>query len=400
MHTLIARVKRGGQVFEPVLDPGDSAGEMPRRPDRDDIFRDQWHLLAEAAADLRRDDAQFGFRDPQSVGNASAQQVRHLGRRRKSYAPGRRVEGGNATARFHRHRGLPTRGERKFDHLLCSREGGSDPGGFEARVDQGVPRGHVMHQRRVGCQRLVECHDGGLSVYLDSDLFGEILGLSGRVGYHRGDRLANMVDTLMGEDRLRYRDIIRAIEARADRFDFAQRSRGYDRHLPRRVRRQNAAPCDRAAHKAQHAGTPRQIGGVAAAPSQQNRVFVARQWPPDPSHFENAWSKTSSGFWWQGEIERVVNGAWRKTEWVSSATSNPPSVHAKQPPRQIRWREGSDLPAGSTPPRVAREIPPLSPAVRSLSINHIEARGLGNLRLSGRDKTHSKPLRNSRETRR
>jgi hypothetical protein len=37
---------------------------MPRRPDSDDIFRDQRHLLAEAATDLRRDDAEFGFRDP------------------------------------------------------------------------------------------------------------------------------------------------------------------------------------------------------------------------------------------------------------------------------------------------------------------------------------------------
>ena len=64
MEALVARMKRGGQIFEPVLDPGDSAGKTPRRPDRDDIFRDQRHLLAEPAADLRRDDAEFGFRDP------------------------------------------------------------------------------------------------------------------------------------------------------------------------------------------------------------------------------------------------------------------------------------------------------------------------------------------------
>ena len=61
MEALVARVKRGGQIFEPVLDPGDGAGETPRRPHRDDIFRDQRHLLAEAAADLRRDDAEFGL---------------------------------------------------------------------------------------------------------------------------------------------------------------------------------------------------------------------------------------------------------------------------------------------------------------------------------------------------
>ena len=169
---------------------------------------------------------------------------------------------------LHRHRGLPSRGEGKLDHLVCSCQGGSDAGRFEARVDQGVPRGRVVHQRRVGRQRLVECHHRCLGVDLDHDLFGEILGLSGRVGNHRGNRLANIVDTLTGEDRLRYRDIIRAIEARADRFDVAQRSRGYYRHSRRCVHRQNTALCDRASHKPQYAGAPRQIGRVAAAASQ------------------------------------------------------------------------------------------------------------------------------------
>jgi hypothetical protein len=32
----------------------------------------------------------------------------------------------------------------------------------------------------------------------------------------------------------------------------------------------------------------RQIGCVAAAPLQENGVFVARQWAPDPPHRVNA----------------------------------------------------------------------------------------------------------------
>ena len=54
-----------------LLDPGDGAGETPRRPDRDDIFRDQRHLLAEAAANLRRDDAEFGFRRLRKLNRAA-----------------------------------------------------------------------------------------------------------------------------------------------------------------------------------------------------------------------------------------------------------------------------------------------------------------------------------------
>jgi len=144
-------------------------------------------------------------------------------------------------------------------------EGGSDARGFEVRVDQRVLRRRVMDQRRAGCQRLVERHDRRLGGDLDRDLFGEIFGLSGGAGKHRGDRLANVVDTLVGENWLRYRDIIRAIEARTDRFNIAKDGRGYDWHFRGRIHRQDTAARYRAADKAQSAGAPRQIGGVAAA---------------------------------------------------------------------------------------------------------------------------------------
>jgi len=114
-----------------------------------------------------------------------------------------------------------------------------------------------MDQRRVGCESLIKCHDRRLGGDLDHDVFGEILGLSGGVGKHRGDRLANIVDTLVGENRLRYRDIIRAIEARADRLDIAEGGRGYDRHFRGRIHRQDTTTRYRAAHKAQSAGTLR-----------------------------------------------------------------------------------------------------------------------------------------------
>ncbi len=95
----------------------------------------------------------------------------------------------------------------------------------------------------------------------------------------------------MRKDRLRDGDIIGAIEARIDRFDIAEDSRGYECHSRRRVHGKNAAARHRAAHKAQYAGALHQIGGVAAAALQQNRVFVARQRAADPPHRINAWFK-------------------------------------------------------------------------------------------------------------
>src|SRR5207248_9847548 len=91
--------------------------------------------------------------------------------------------------------------------------------------------------------------------------------------------------------RLRNRDIIRAIEARTDRFDIAENSRGYDWHVWRSVHGEDVAARERAAHEPQYAGALRQVGGITAAPLQQNRVLVARQWAPDPPHRADAWSK-------------------------------------------------------------------------------------------------------------
>ena len=114
-----------------------------------------------------------------------------------------------------------------------------------------------MDQRRAGRERLIQRHDRRLSFDLDRDLFGEVFGLSGGAGDHRGDRLADIGDALIGEDRLRNRDIIRAIEARTDRFDIAENSRGYDWHVWRRAHGEDVAAGERAAHEPQYAGALR-----------------------------------------------------------------------------------------------------------------------------------------------
>ena len=132
-----------------------------------------------------------------------------------------------------------------------------------------------MDKRRVGCQRLIERDNRRLGIDLDSDPFSEILGLQGRVGNHHSNWLAHIGHALSGEDRLCNRDIIGAIEPRADRFDIAEAGGGYKGHFRRRANRQDATSCDRASDKTQDAGTPRLISGEAAAPLQQNCIFIA-----------------------------------------------------------------------------------------------------------------------------
>jgi len=157
--------------------------------------------------------------------------MRHLRRRREGDTASRRIESGDGTARLQRHRRLPARREREFDHLLRRCEGRGDVRGFEARVDQRVLCCHVMDQWRAGCQRLVERHDRRLGGDLDRDLFREIFGLSGGIGDHCGDRLSDIGDAIIGENRLRQRDKIRAIEERTDWSDITQNSSGNDWHF-------------------------------------------------------------------------------------------------------------------------------------------------------------------------
>jgi hypothetical protein len=102
-----------------------------------------------------------------------------------------------------------------------------------------------------------ERHDRHLRGDLDCDLFGEIFGLSGGICDHRGDRLADIGDAFTGEDRLRDRDIIGAIEARTDRFDIPENSRGYDWNFWRHVHGEDAAARYLAPYEAQYARTLR-----------------------------------------------------------------------------------------------------------------------------------------------
>ena len=88
---LIARVRRGEEVLVPVLEPGNGAAQPASEPDEDDVFGKELHLLAEAAPDIGRDDAQIRFRHAERIGEPRAQHVRHLHRAGERHAAARLV---------------------------------------------------------------------------------------------------------------------------------------------------------------------------------------------------------------------------------------------------------------------------------------------------------------------
>ena len=168
--------------------------EAPRRPDEEDVFRDQRHLLAEAAADIGRDDAKLALGHAEAIGDAGAEHVRHLGRAGERDAAGAAVEGGVAAARLERHGVLPARADVDLDHRRGIGDRLGEALGLDLALDQDVAGGMGMNERRAGRERGIDIDHGVLGIDVDEDLLGDVLRLLAARRDHGRDRLAGEGD--------------------------------------------------------------------------------------------------------------------------------------------------------------------------------------------------------------
>ena len=76
---VFAAVGVGGKLLVPVLDPADGTVEADGEGGADEFFRQQDALVAEAAADVGRDDADLALVEAEAFGEAGLGDVRHLG---------------------------------------------------------------------------------------------------------------------------------------------------------------------------------------------------------------------------------------------------------------------------------------------------------------------------------
>ena len=67
-------------MLAPVLDPADGMAAAKREPAEADFLGKQNALVAEAAADVGRDDADAAFLQAEAFGEAGANDMRHLAR--------------------------------------------------------------------------------------------------------------------------------------------------------------------------------------------------------------------------------------------------------------------------------------------------------------------------------
>ena len=278
---LVAAVKARDQIFAPVFAPGKRAAKPPGQIDQHGVFGRQRHFLPEAAADIGRDDAQFGFRESEHVGDRGAHQMRHLGRAGEGDPAARGVIGRVRATRLERRRVLAVGAQRDGDAPFRLRHRDIEFGRGKNAFDHDIAGAIVVHQRRAGFERLARIDQRRPVLDLDRDLIGDVLGLGGGRREYGGEGFADKAHHVLRQDRLRDRPVIELVQHRRDRPHAGKIGAGDDWRTVRRGDGDDAPGRHWAADKA-HRISGGEIGGEAAAALDQRRVFQPPHRAADP----------------------------------------------------------------------------------------------------------------------
>ncbi len=129
---VLAAIGVGGQVLAPVLQPADRVAAAQCEPREGHVLGEQDRLVAEAAADIRRDDADAPLLDPEAFGKAVAHDMRHLAGGVDHELVEAVIEIHHGAAALDRRHALTTRrdGARHLDRRV--------EGALDAHIDQGL----------------------------------------------------------------------------------------------------------------------------------------------------------------------------------------------------------------------------------------------------------------------
>jgi hypothetical protein len=157
---MLAAVGVGGEALTPVLDPPQRRADLARGPGQRDLLGEQNPLVAEAAADVGRHDADLALVDAETLGEARAHDVRLLGGGVDDQLAQPRMPMGDHAAAFDRAHDL-ARGAQLARH----RHGSLGFDGLEVTsmlvVRKRLSAPVLVHQRRPGLARLQHVDDAG-----------------------------------------------------------------------------------------------------------------------------------------------------------------------------------------------------------------------------------------------
>ncbi len=196
--TCAAAVRQRDEVLRRVSDPGHGPAQPPGRGQRHCVLRGDPGLAAEAAADVRSDDAHLLLGDVQQAAGQRPEEVGHL--RGDVHGELRALAGDDRDGvALHRHHG---------DALVDEAAAHDDVGALEhiASVSVEEARGQVRPELvelhgRAGLQRRLRVDHGGQRLVVDHDRLGGVGGLGHGVRQHGDHGIAHEADLALGQRR-------------------------------------------------------------------------------------------------------------------------------------------------------------------------------------------------------
>ena len=206
LHDVVAGEAAGGEVLGAVLGPLHRPAGDHRADDGAHVARVDRDLVAEAAADVGRDDPDAVLGDAGVVGVQRAVRVRRLGRAREGELLLDAVVVGHRAAGLERRRVHPREDDLLLDRDLRPREDRGGLGGVAGlpveAVVVGLALDVVTDQRRLRVERMAYVDDRLEHVVLDVDQLERVPGGIPVLGDDEGDLLALEPDLVRGQHRL------------------------------------------------------------------------------------------------------------------------------------------------------------------------------------------------------
>ena len=194
---LVARVVEREQVLAPVLDPLHGPAE-PGRGDADQhVFRVELAPHAEAAADMALEELQIVAPEAEHRGDGVAVVMRHLGGAVELDPPALAVVEPERAAGLDRHPAVPADGELDFENVVRIRERG-----IQVAVIFLDQRGLAVEAGEEAGRSFGAIDIGRLLVDLDAHGIRRVLGEVALLGEDQRDRLADIADDALRQDRL------------------------------------------------------------------------------------------------------------------------------------------------------------------------------------------------------
>ena len=204
MRGVVARLVVADERLAPRRHPLQRPPQLARGPGERGLLGVVLALRAEAAADIRCDDAHRIFGDRELLGDELPDVVRDL-RRRVDHdlvpvEPARRRGDRRDRARLERGAGDAMVDELDGDHVLRLREGFLGGGGVAAQeAHDEIAGGLRVELRRVRLRRVADVDDRRQRRPVDRDQLRGVERLIARSGDHQGDRFADVPDAVARE---------------------------------------------------------------------------------------------------------------------------------------------------------------------------------------------------------